>query len=255
MGLLFVALIVSFVGLLFWAQRAGSQQQERFFQAVMSGDPSVLLALCDPALRDQIDAPVLAQWMGQVRKQLGDYKGLSSSDFSTSANTTEQGTLIQSEGTVHFQSGDAKSELEFLNNLLVKFSIESEKIPPGWLTGLDDTTLYQERGEDFIRKFFDRDAKGASDSMHEELRRTVSDDKLASMIDQVTSSAGPLKSIEFQESKFHAGDGEELVLSYRVNGENKPLDATVDFQFVGLKGVLMGFNFQEADLAGSGELE
>jgi hypothetical protein len=91
--------------------------------------------------------------------------------------------------------------------------------------------------------------------MHEELRRTVSDDKLASMIDQVTSSAGPLKSIEFQESKFHAGDGEELVLSYRVNGENKPLDATVDFQFVGLKGVLMGFNFQEADLAGSGELE
>jgi hypothetical protein len=138
MGLLFVALIVSFVGLLFWAQRAGSQQQERFFQAVMSGDPSVLLALCDPALRDQIDAPVLAQWMGQVRKQLGDYKGLSSSDFSTSANTTEQGTLIQSEGTVHFQSGDAKSELEFLNNLLVKFSIESEKIPPAgspaWMT-------------------------------------------------------------------------------------------------------------------------
>lgn len=251
LGTVFVLLIVGFVALLFWAQHAGSQQQDRFFQAVMSGDPSVLLALCDPELRDQIDAPVLAAWMAEVRKQLGDYQGLSNTSFSTQANTTEQGTFVQSEGTVHFQKGDATSQLEFRNNLLVKFSIESEKIPAGWFTGPEDATLYRERGEEFIQKFLGRDAKGAADLMHEVLRRNVPDEDLESMIDDVTGKAGPLKSIEFRAAKFTADEKEMLVVSYRANCENKILDATVDFQFIGLKGHLLGFNFQEADLANS----
>jgi hypothetical protein len=241
LGVIFAALIVGFVGLLFWAQRTGSQQQDRFFQAVMSGDPNTVLVLCDPALREQIDAPVLAAWMVQVRKQLGSYKGLSKANFSTHANSNEQGSFVESKGTVNFEQGDASSELKFRNDLLVKFSIESDKMA-GWFTGPTDTTLYRERGEQFIRKFFARDTKGASNMMHEQLRLNVPEEKLKTMIDDVIGGAGPLKSIEFQDAKFDA-EKQKLVVSYRVICENETLNATVSFEFIGLKGHLLGFKF------------
>ncbi|MFO0946058.1 MAG: hypothetical protein U1D30_08940 [Planctomycetota bacterium] len=253
LGAVFAVLIVGFVGLLFWAQRAGSQQQEKFFQAVATGDPNAVLELCDPALRDQIDAPVLAAWMAEVHKQLGDYQGLSKANFSTQANATEHGTIVESDGTVHFQRGDATSNLEFRDNLLIKFSINSDKIPPGWFTGPADTTLYRERGEQFIRKFFERDPKGTADMMHEALRRTVPDSKLQSMIDEVAGNAGSLKSIEFQDAKFNADDQQTLFVTYRVDCEKSLLDAIVEFQFEGLKGHLLGFNFKDVKPPGSGD--
>jgi hypothetical protein len=246
LGVIFAVLIVGFVALLFWAQRAGSQQQERFFKAVATGDPNTLLALCDPALREQIDAPVLAAWMTEVHKQLGDYKGLSKTSFSTEANTTDQGTLVHSEGTVNFQKGDATSDLEFLNDLLVKFSINSDKIPPDWFTGPTDTTLYRERGEKFIRKLFESNKKETVEMMHESLRQTLPDDKLESMMEELAAQAGPLKSIEFQEAKFSADDVQRLVVSYRVECEKNSLDATVSFHFAGLQGHLSGFDFKNA---------
>lgn len=252
LGCVFALLIVGFVALLFWAQHAGSQQQERFFKTVAKGDPDALLALCDPALREQIDAPVLATWMAEVNKQLGEFQGLSKADFSTEANTTDKGTFVHSEGTVNFQKGEAKSDLEFLDDLLVKFSVNSDKIPKDWFTGPTDTTLYKERGEKLIRKLLESNAKESAEMMHESLRANLPDDKLNAMMEELTVKAGPLKSIECLDAKFTTDEKQTLTVSYRLDCEKGALDSTVDFDFAGLKGHLTGFNFKDAGPNDSG---
>src|SRR5262249_11204166 len=145
-----LVLMAGFVALLVWAQRSGAKHQEKFFTTVISGDPEQVLALCDPQLQEEIDAPVLGAWMNAVRKQLGPYRGLSAANFNTNMNSTPQGTIITSKGTVNFEHGDAHSELAYRNSLLTSFSIESDKLGD-WFQGPTSTELYRGRGEHFIR--------------------------------------------------------------------------------------------------------
>ena len=245
LGAAALLLVGSCVGLLIWAQRAGSEQQEKFFKAVSSGDPQQVLDLCDPAMSEQVDAPVLGAWMKEVQKQLGAYRAMSSTDFNTSMNTTDQGTVITSKGTVHFDKGDAKSDLTFTNGKLTAFEINSDKISGDWFQGVSDTKLYRDRGEQFIRKFFAKDLAGTTAMMHEELRKQAPEEKLKSMTESVADAAGPLKSVKFLKEKFTTDDGQRLLIDYEVEGEKAKIAFTVKFTFAGLKGQLLGFDFQE----------
>ncbi|MBA4020074.1 MAG: hypothetical protein C0483_23145 [Pirellula sp.] len=238
-------LVGSCVAFLVWAQRAGSEQQEKFFMAVSSGDPQKVLDLCDPGMTEQVDAPVLGAWMAEVQKQLGAYKAMSSTDFNTSMSSDDKGTVITSKGTVHFDKGDAQSDLTFTNGKLTAFEINSDKIKGDWFQGFSDTKLYRDRGEEFIRKFFSKDLAGATPMMHEELRKQAPDDKLKSMMEAVADAAGPVKSVKFLKEKFTTDDGQRLLIDYEVVGEKAKVAFTVKFTFVGLKGQLLGFDFQE----------
>lgn len=243
LGAAFLVLIVLLAGILIWAQRSGAELQERFFTAVVSGDPEQVLALCDPALRDEIDAPILTAWMAEVRKQLGAFQGLSKTDFDTKARVTTEGSFRESKGTVHFQNGDATSDLVLRNDLLVSFSIKSEKIGDDWFKGPTDSTLYRTRGEQFIQRFFANDAAASAGMMHENLRKELADDKLTAMIDRVVGQAGALRKITYRDEKFVADDGQMLTLNYHVECEKANFVATVEFRCIGLKGHLWGFNF------------
>ena len=55
-----VVLCGSFPASLAWARTADAILVDTFFKAVVSDDPEQLLALCDPRLRKEINAPVLA---------------------------------------------------------------------------------------------------------------------------------------------------------------------------------------------------
>jgi hypothetical protein len=244
LGTALLLLIAMLAVILIWAQRSGSVLQDRFFTAVVSGDPQQVLAMCDPALRDEIDVPVLGDWMAEVRKSLGAYKGLSKTDFDTQAKVTTEGSFKESKGTVHFERGDAASDLVVRNDLLIRFSINSDKIPDDWFHGPSDVSTYRERGETFIRRFFDPDVQAAAVLMHEALRKSLPDDKLKAMIEDVTTKSGALKSVAFETSKFSANDGQTLTMQYRLQCEQARLIADVEFRFIGLKGHLWGFDFK-----------
>lgn len=243
LGAVFLVFLALFAGLLIWAQRSGAELQERFFTAVVSGDPEQVLALCDPALRVEIDAPVLGAWMAEVHKQLGDFKGLSKSNFDTKARTTTEGSFRESKGIVHFSNGDANSDLVVRNDLLVSFSIKSDKIGDDWFKGPADSTLYRNRGEQFLQRFFAKDLAAAAGMMHENLHKELPDDKLSAMVDQVVGRAGSLRNVTFRDEKLVTGDEQLLVLNYRIECEKENLIATAEFRFIGLKGHLWGFNF------------
>ena len=83
LGVVFLVVIVGFVALLIWAQRSGNASQEAFFKAVGSGDATQVTAMFHPALREEVDEPVLAAWMQEVKSKLGNFTGLSKSHFNT----------------------------------------------------------------------------------------------------------------------------------------------------------------------------
>ena len=143
LGVVFLCLIGGCTVLLIWAQRSGSAHQQKFFTAVLSGDPKKVMALCHPAMKEEVDAPVLGAWMAVVKANLGEFKGLSKTDFNTSTDYKNGHWITESKGTVNFEKGQAQAELRFINGKIVFFHVTSDKIPVAWFKGPVGTELYK----------------------------------------------------------------------------------------------------------------
>ena len=78
-----VILVLVVIGVVAWAFKAGAKEQEKFFAAVYSGDPQQVLALFDPRLIEEVDEPVIAEWMNAMKETLGEPEGLKASSFNT----------------------------------------------------------------------------------------------------------------------------------------------------------------------------
>lgn len=249
LGIVFLVVIVLFAGLLFWAQTSGAALQEEFFQAVGSGKSDQVLALCDPALREQIDEPVLVAWIAAVNDRLGPYQGLRKTDFDTSSKLVDGATLTESKGTVDFQKGSARSELFFRDGLLVKFSVESDQLRDKWFQGPASNDLYRERGKQFLTHLAAGEADKARAMMHEALQEAMPLDKLQASLAALREKTGALKSIAWVKDEFEDKDGQRLKVFYRAEFEKRPMAGDVQFRFVGLKGHILAFDLAEPDKA------
>jgi len=245
LGVVFLVLVVGFIGLLIWAQRSGATHQAAFFQAVESGDPRQVTALFHPALKEEVDEPVLAAWMKAVQANLGAFKGLSKTNFNTSSKYENGAWITESKGKVEFEKGEADAELVFRDNQVVKFHVQSDKIPADWFRGPASTDLYRERGKEFLSRFLNSQADEAYGMMHEGLKKNVSLDKFKAMIAQITEKAGKLKSITYDSEKLEPGENITLRVFYKIDCEKAPMVGNAKFEFVGLKGHLLGFNVSE----------
>ena len=243
-GVVFLLLIVLFAGVLAWAMKFGAEYQERFFAAVDSGDSARVLALFHPALREEVDEPVLAAWIQAVNWQLGDFQGLTKTNFNTATRFDGGVRRTESEGTVNFEKGTAQSRLVFHNDQLIEFSVESDTLKD-WFQGPASTKIYRRRGAEFLGHVLGHEPEAAWGMMHPALQEVLPLAKLEAMIAN-NSAAGPLKKIECHAENVAADAGHSLTVVYRVAGENAESLASVTFQFVGMKGHLVAFNLDES---------
>lgn len=244
LGVLALIVIAGVVALLVWAAKSGAAAQDKFFLAVVSGDPQQVLAMSDPELQSEVDAPVLAAWMKAVKTNLGAYKGLSNTDFHTNSSSTGGVTTIESKGTVNFEHGDATSEVTFRNDKLVGFHIKSDKLKGDWYQGIDDGKLYRERGEEFIRRFFAKDGAAAVGLMDDDLKKNSPLEKLQPILEESFAENGPLKSVTFHEEKFWDDEGSRmLTVAYKIATEKKEFTGELQYKFAALRGSLIGFEF------------
>ena len=244
LGVVFLVLLVIGVALMIWAQRAGSALQGKFFNAVLSGDPKQVTALFAPSLREEVDEPVLAAWMAEVKDKLGAWKGLSATHFETSTRYEGRAKLTQTQGTVEFEKGEAESELNWRDGLLIGFKIDSDKIPKGWFKGPASTELYRERGKEFLTHFLGGDPDKAFALMHENLQKKRPLDKLKSLAAAFQEKAGKLQSVAYSAEKADPADPADLSISYKVTCEKASTTAAIRFQFAGWKGHLVAFDVE-----------
>lgn len=242
LGVVFLVLIVGVVGLMVWAQRSGSATQEVFFKAVASGDAKQVTALFHPALLEQVDEPVMAAWMASVKTRLGNYIGLSKTDFSTSMKYDNGAKIVESKGTVNFEKGTATSEITLRDDRIVAWNVVSDKITPDWFRGPASTELYQRKGREFLQKALTGEFQAAFEMEHESLQQALPLENFKAALESVSRSGGAVKTIEYESSTV-AGKSPKLTLRlvYRVDLEKGTVPASVEFQFVGLKGHMTAF--------------
>ncbi|MFA6134082.1 MAG: hypothetical protein WC869_08720 [Phycisphaerae bacterium] len=246
LGVLFLVVIVGFVAILIWAGASGGKVQDQFFTAVSSGEPTQVTALFAPALKDEVDEPVLSQWMAAVKANLGAYKGLSKTEFDTSSKYENGVSVTQSSGKVNFEKGQAQSELVLHDGKIVKFHVTSDKIPNIWFTGPAGTQLYQERGKVFLTDFLSNRPQEAFAMMHPALQQKMPLEQLTALVKTNSEKAGKVQSIVFKSESYDPVE-DILKITYTLECENARATPIVKFQFAGLKGHLIAF-----DIAGKG---
>jgi len=242
LGVVFIVVVLGFVAILVWAQRAGAKRQEDFFRAVTSGSPGQVTAQFHPALLEEVDEPVLGAWMQVVKEQLGAFKGLRKTDFDTSVKYEGGVKVTESKGTVEFEKGEASSELVLHGDQVTKFHVASAKIPEDWFKGPTSTELYRERGKVFLTHFLSDRPDEAFKSMHKALQENAPLEKLKGMMAEVAGKAGALKSMSHKSESYDPAS-QKLEILYSVACEKAKLVMSAKFQFVGLKGHLVAFNF------------
>jgi hypothetical protein len=222
------------------------ERQEAFYRAVLSGNPQEVYSMFHPDLVGEVDEPVLAMWMAAVKENLGEFKGLSWKDWESSSEIDAGGTTAVSGGTVEFEKGTATSRLVFRDGLVTEFSIESEALR-GWYRVPDETGIYRERGKDFLERFFAGEAEGAFAMMHANLKQKVPVERLGEMIESVRAESGPSVSVVPRSEKPSVGDEVVLKIYYDVECERIETIASVKFEFVGMKGHILGFNIPDEE--------
>jgi hypothetical protein len=240
-------LMVACGGVLLWAFQSTASHQGLFFTAVQSGDPLQVTALMHESLAAEVDEPVLAVWIAAVRKELGPVTGFAG--FNTAANATADGTRLESKATVNFERGTAQSELVFLNDKLVSFKVQSDKLKD-WRQGPPATAVYEELGRTFLASFLSGNADETFAMMHEGLQKELPKDQLRAMMDRVSGQTGALDKIAFDVSKFAVNGADKvptLKLYYQLACQKAAAKAEVTVQFVDLKGHLLGFNLEGAE--------
>ena len=241
LGVVLVAIVAVFVGMLFWAHRAGTALEEKFFAALKSGQPDQLIAMMNPALQAEVDPPVLAAWMKMVHDTLGGEKGPSGSDFSNSAHYGSGGTRIESRGTVEFEKGTAQVDLVSVDDQLVRMSLQSPQFQADWFKGSASTEPYRKRGQEFLEDLFQKKYDAAFALLDTEAKKEMSADRLEALAAGVTAKMGPLKSVDYKSESSNSAKGYALVEVYHVTYDKGEADSAVEFRFSNLAGRISAY--------------
>lgn len=247
LGVVFLVLIVGFVGLLIWGHKKGESIQEAFFTAVLSGDPVKVKALFEPKVAEQIDSPCLAAWMAAVKLHLGSFQGLSGSGFNTSVSHEGGQERVKSEGVVEFERGTANSRLMLVDDKIVAFHVDAaDRMPANWFTKLDDTSLYEERAKAFLQALLAEDVDASLTAMHPELRAKFEREKLAAALAPLRARYGDVVGMRLASAEFKPGPRPEVVVRVFVDGAKEDGTGIVHFGFVEMRGVVIRFNMPES---------
>ena len=242
LGALFLILVVGIVALLVWAHRSGSGKQEAFFTAVYSGDPAKVLALCDSSKAEEVDAPMLATWMRVFSERHGEFKGMSASGFSTSKTIVNGVGVLESEGTVEFENGSVRSKLIHHDDKIVDWEIDSEKMKDDWFEGPDDTTLYQQRGEQVLTHILSGRSAEAHAMLAPLFQEAFSLTEMEAASANAIGELGKLQSVTFAGEGFtKTVEGKFLAVAYVIECAEGSAEGKVMFKFVSLKGHLIRF--------------
>jgi hypothetical protein len=217
--------------------------QESFFAAMDTGRTKPLLDLMGPELRIEVDEPVLEVWQKSINERLG--KVVAVNETASETRQTLTGKFVDSTATVQFERGTANSALTIYNGKLLAFNVTSDDLGNDWFKGPASTQLYQDLGMTFITRFLADEGDAAYGMFHPALKEVISREELGQMIQTVRTNAGAVKTVTFKDSRLELTPETQLLfLNFDLDCENADGTCEIKIQFVGMRGHLLGFNFQ-----------
>ena len=188
-----------------------------------------------------------------MKEHLGDVKTLNKQSFRGAVKYDKQGEkqvrVLHSKGKIPFTQGAAQSELWVYEGKIIRFEVNSEKIPATWIKEIQDTELYRQEGAAFLKVFLEGDDEAAFGLEHETFRKVMPRRKLKEMSEEIKKNVGTVKKITWKSEEFDIQpDKYKLKVRYKVDCEKESTIAVVEFQFLKMQGWIVGF-----DLTGKGK--
>jgi hypothetical protein len=241
-GILFTLGGVAIAGCLVLTSRVTANAHREFFDLVAAEDSAHFLSQADDRLIREVDGPVLETWMKELNQSLGNYQRTLVDGFRCDTRQDNQTRITEIAGTAIFDRGQATVELNYIDQKLAGFRIQSDQMASGWFNGPADTSLYQHRAKNFLQAMLNNQPLDAFTMMHEALQKQVTVDSLRVMGQKVVRVAGAIEHVNLVDEQFIDGEeGQRLTVRTEVVGKNQTMDARVVFQFIGMKGHLLEF--------------
>ncbi len=217
--------------------------QEDFFKAVQSGQVKQLTKQMRPELLVEVDEPVLAAWMNAINEKLGSVKSIQQTGFANEGGLTNR--IKTSDATIQFEHGTATSSLKTMNGEIIGFNVTSPELGDDWFQGPTDTRVYEEMGITFVKRFLGGQTDDAYAMCHPALQEVISVESFVEMSRSIRENAGALKSATFKSSRMDLlDDGQTLFLNFDISCEKATGTCEIKVQFVGMKGHLLGYDFE-----------
>ena len=221
---------------------AVSSLENRFYQSIGRGDVDTLCQMLHPALRAEVDRPVMEAWVEVVQARLGHCQSIER----IASSRTQQLTGLRWEGSskVTFAKGVADGSLSTFNGQILSFQVQSEKMLD-WFQGPRQIELYTATAEAFMTAFLATELTPAWELIHPALQDVVGREGLKTMMTRVVDNGGPLQGLQLKSHRFSLeGGNPTLFLLYDLQCEQANGACQLEFQFVDMKGHLLGFDFE-----------
>ena len=239
-----IAILATFLAVDTTACRAAepSNFQEQFYQSMGQGDLETVYQLFHPALREEVDRPVMGAWVEAAQANLGPCLSIERIESSRTQQLT--GLRLEVSSIITFAKGVADGTLTVLDGQIIAFEVQSEKMVD-WFQGPSEVGLYAETAEAFMTAFLSNEVTAAWERMHPALQEAVGKDAFEVMMAKVASNGGMVKNLQIRSHQFTLeDDSQKLILLYDLECQWASGTCKIEFEFAGMKGHLIAFDFE-----------
>ncbi|KLU05750.1 hypothetical protein RISK_002382 [Rhodopirellula islandica] len=240
LGAGFLLLVLCGVGLYF-ANSSSQAYQRPVFESIVAEDADAFLDLCEPSLREKVDAPVMLAWMKEINAVMGECKFETGSNFKINFEGSPGQTLVTTSGDMVFANGVANSEFVFQNDQLITFKIEPDKLNDDWFTGPASDALYRERTESFFNKLLEQDFEALKPLMHDSFIEIATDDLWSQAVDRTDTWLGKNATVTITDVDNRISEDEGLIVNALLAGDAGQANASTTIKFEGMRGSILSF--------------
>lgn len=224
--------------------------------AIRTLDVEVLLSKADPNLQANIDQPVFELYLASVRALLGPLDADSPTKSTMESVDVDGGKRYDYRGVLTFEKGQVAALLQTLNGRVVGLSLDAPELEGAnkWIYGeiakkeqvaraVGD--FYKPRCSRFLELVLSGQADDAFAAFHPLVQKQLDKQATLEFFERVRGLFGELQSAELVSQRIttnEQGEDAELSYNYEVVGTKGPFEATLTFQFIGMKAGLTKFS-------------
>lgn len=213
---------------------------EEFSAAWCAGDCSKIRSMMTQKAAATFDDPLLVAFSQRLKKHLGDYKGLDRKQFEIRAKVGDSSVPTLITFVLRFSKGSANVKMKLLGGKITEFFIHSKRLPKDLALLPADTTLWKDRGRQFVISYLTGNVEACYNRMNSSFQKAVPLKRFRDDADAVVKKFGKPLSIDFLHEEVDQS-GKVVKFVYRVKWEKISQDVMVRFEFIGLKGSPTGF--------------
>lgn len=245
---LFLFAVVLFVVLMMYGQASGEAIVKEFISLAAKDSPDEFVARVHPSLQEEVDPELVYLLFKGVLKECGDFEGLNVNGMNFSDKVSDGNRTQDFSGTFRFAKKEIPMEMNFLNGLLLGFRVKDPGVAQAALEGANVIPAgvekrYVAKAEKFWKEGLSGNEEAAFALMNEEVQKQFGREKIVEILKNVTEQNGKAVAIKFLSSRPKEPGANKSLFFFAIDfPEAKDVPAHITFEFVGLKGHLVGFS-------------